>query len=175
MPIVLLEASYTIADNMSRTFGIKHLEQLLGAVDYLNLELGIVHGDIFLTNLLIDPETDQLKIFDFNMGSKLGWEGNAKNHGIYGYEADRNDVKMAVFTLYEIITRDMHFREESFLSELDVSMVFDIEVRQKHSSVNLDAGVDVAEYRRVLDAWAMSRTEADKMVTRWTEAKTPID
>lgn len=168
-------AGGTILDNISRPFGIKHLSQLLEAIDYLNLGLGIVHGDICPHNLLIDPEIDELKIFDFNLGSKLGWDGDAMNNSVYGYEADRNDVKMAVFTIYEIITRDMHFREENYPSELKEPMVLDIVAWQKHSSVNLDAGVDVGEYRRVLEAWVESRKEADKKVTHWTEAKTPID
>lgn len=167
-------AGGTIEDNISRVFGMKHLKHLLEAIDYLNLKLGIVHGDIFLHNLLIDPETDELKIFDFNLGSKLGWEGDAENLDVYGYDADRNDVKMAVFTVYEIITRDMHFREENYPNELDACVVLGIDAWQKHSSVNLDAGVDVIEYRRVLEAWVDSRKEADKKVTHWTEAKTPV-
>ncbi|OIW27217.1 hypothetical protein CONLIGDRAFT_633549 [Coniochaeta ligniaria NRRL 30616] len=168
-------AGGTVQDNISRVFGMKHLKQLLQVIDYLNLKLGIVHGDISPYNLLIDPETDEIKIFDFNLGSKLGWEGDAENHNVFGYEADRNDVKMAVFTVYEIITRDMHFREENYPNELDVSMVLGIDAWQKHTSVNLDDGVDVVEYRQVLEAWVKSRKETDTKITQWTEAETPID
>lgn len=168
-------AGGTILDNITRVFGLRHLNQLLRAIDYLNLKLGIVHGDIFLHNVLIDPETDELKVFDFNLGSKIGWEGDAENNNVYGYDADRNDVKMAVFTVYEIITRDMHFREENYPSELDISMVLSISTWQKHSSVKLDADTDVAEYRQLLEAWVGSRMEADKKVAHWTEAEMPLD
>lgn len=36
----------TTLDAMSRPFRLAHLRQLIAAVDYLNLELGIAHGDI---------------------------------------------------------------------------------------------------------------------------------
>ncbi len=63
-------------------------------------------------DLLIDPETDDLKIFDFNMGAKVGWEGNEDEDFKFRYEESRNDVKMAIFTFYEIVTRDLSFREK---------------------------------------------------------------
>lgn len=65
----------TIDDNMSRPFQLKHLRQLTSTIDHLNLELGISHGDITPYNLLIDPSTDDIVIFDFNLASRLGWEG----------------------------------------------------------------------------------------------------
>jgi serine/threonine protein kinase len=62
----------TILDNVSQPFKLMYLKQLVNAVDHLNLELGIVHGDICVHNLLINPETDSVQLFDFNMASKLG-------------------------------------------------------------------------------------------------------
>lgn len=35
---------------------------IVQAVDFLNLRLGIVHGDVCPWNLLIDEETDDLKV-----------------------------------------------------------------------------------------------------------------
>ncbi|KAG9232667.1 hypothetical protein BJ875DRAFT_514070, partial [Amylocarpus encephaloides] len=50
----------TIMKNVSRLFKLKYLKKLIAAVDYLNLSLGIVHGDIWPGNLLINPVTDNL-------------------------------------------------------------------------------------------------------------------
>ncbi|KAH8895785.1 hypothetical protein GQ53DRAFT_33051 [Thozetella sp. PMI_491] len=163
----------TILDNVARVFKLKYLQQLTEALDFLNLELGIVHGDIVTYNLLIDAETDNIQIFDFNMASKLGWEGDTENGGAFVYEADRNDVKWTIFTLYEIITRDMHFREENYPHELDASMVSDMDTWEKHPDVRLDA--EVAEYRRVLSDWVEVRKKRDEEVTHWTQAPRYLD
>jgi serine/threonine protein kinase len=165
----------TVEANVGRVFKLKYLEQLLCAIDFLNLELGIVHGDIFLHNLLINPETDSLQIFDFNLAAKLGWKGEARPgmRSVFAYDEERNDVKNAVFTLYEAITRDMHFREEKYPEELDASMVADMEVWGKHDEVNLDA--DVAKYRAILDEWVKSRKEPGRNPSHWTEALRPLD
>lgn len=99
----------TILDNISRPFRLSHLRQLIDVVDYLNFELGIVHGDITTYNLLIEPDTDTLKIFDFNLASHLGdteGDNSTRIKNIFSYEEERNDVKLTVFTLYEAITRD---------------------------------------------------------------------
>ncbi|KAJ5355612.1 hypothetical protein N7517_010221 [Penicillium concentricum] len=68
-------------------------------VDFLNLELGIIHQDITPRNLLVDPETDNILLFDFD------WAANGKDYLL----DDRDDVSSVVFTLYEIITNDTHF------------------------------------------------------------------
>lgn len=82
----------TVLNNVSRVFKLKYLKQLievcrlitpwpdqenicliiaLQVVDFLNLRLGIVYGDISLWNLLIDGGTNDLKVLDFNFGVKL--------------------------------------------------------------------------------------------------------
>jgi len=151
----------------------------LQAIDYLNLSLGIVHGDICPWNLLIDPETDDLKVFDFNMGAKLGWEGHddggAPDRDAFIYDEARNDVKLAVFTLYEIITRDMSFREENEPEELDVTMVLDKDEWKKHSDVSLEEGAEVAEYRRVLEDWVNAREATDAELKDYKQTPKFID
>lgn len=162
----------TLLDNASRVFKLAHLEQLTRVIDFLNLELGVIHGDVCLHNLLVDPESGELRLFDFNLASKLGWEGDAQHRRAFAYEPARNDVKSAIFTLYEAITRDMHFREENYPESLDASMVAGIERWEKHADVRLDA--DVAEYRRVLERWVTARERADAEVTHWTRVSRPI-
>ncbi|KAK3292479.1 uncharacterized protein B0H64DRAFT_406756 [Chaetomium fimeti] len=141
-------AGGTIADNVSRIFRLEHLRQLTTAIDYLNLSLGVAHGDISIWNLLIDPETDRLKLFDFNLCAK------------FGHEENRNDVKLAIITVFEIITRDHRFREEDYYAdELAVSTALQMEDWEQHPDVRLEEGVTVSEYRRVLDDWVQSRKQ----------------
>jgi hypothetical protein len=96
-------------------------------------------------------------LFDFNLGAKLGWEGNKDQRGTYIYNEQRDDVKLAVFTLYEIITRDVSFRQERRLHELDAATVLDNPDWKQHPKVCLEEGVGVFEYRRVLDEWVDNR------------------
>lgn len=177
----------TILDNVSRPFKLKHLRQLTSTIDHLNLTLGIAHGDITPYNLLIDPITDDLIIFDFNLASRLGWESD--DHRRQSYEPARDDVKFAAFTLYEIITRDTHLRDENYPHELDASMVLGTPESggaappwEKHEDVVLDA--PVAEYRRHLDEWMAERrpNASDgakrgkrQMPTRWDQAPEAFD
>lgn len=155
-------AGGTIENNVTRPFKLKHLSQLTSTIDHLNLTLGIAHGDITPYNLLIDPITDDLIIFDFNLANRLGWE--SENHRKQSYEPARNDVKFAAFTLYEIITRDTHLRDENYPHELDAAMVLDTSqggaapAWEKHEDVVLDA--PVAEYRQHLDEWMTTRRAA---------------
>jgi hypothetical protein len=135
--------------------------------------LGVVHGDICCWNLLIDPETDNLQVFDFNMAAKLGWEGDPEHNHAFRYEPDRNDVKLVIFTLYEIITRDLHFRHECYPEEQDPSDVLEREAWEKHSEVRLDC--DVSDYRHVLDDWVKTREKVDKEITHYTQAPDFID
>jgi hypothetical protein len=114
----------------------------------------VVHGDIGPGNLLIDPETDNLLVFDFNWSERLSHPD---------YEVDRNDVKYVTLTLYEIITRDLHFREENYPEELDSSMWRDMETWGQHAEVRLDSGI--LDYRQVLEHWVKSREETDKHTT----------
>jgi hypothetical protein len=131
-------------------------------------------------NLLIDPETDALKIFDFNMGAKLGWEGDKDrrpglNPHVFRYDEKRNDVKLAIFTLYETITRDLSFREESYWPhDLEISKVLQKDW-EPHPEVRLEKDVAVSEYRRVLDDWVKARKEIDTKLNHYKQAPESID
>lgn len=86
-------------DNPKISFRFEWLQQLTQLVDFLNLELGIMHQDIAPRNLLIDPDTNNILLFGFN------WAAQGKKHLLNG----RDDVDGVVFTLYELITNDTHF------------------------------------------------------------------
>lgn len=102
----------TLEADSTRVFKLKWLRQLLHVIDDLNLKYGIQHQDVAPRNLLVDPETDNLMIFDFNCAVRIGYPHRIDTYARYWDE--RNDVKGAIFTLYEIITRDEHFREVSW-------------------------------------------------------------
>lgn len=133
-----------------------------------------MHRDITTWNPLIDPETDDLQIFDFNMGAKRTWEGDNDHLSTFGYDEDRNDVKLAVFAVYEIITSDISYREESELEDLDVTQVLDQEEWEQHPDVQLE-GVPVSEYRRILMEWVSSRKKTEKETTFYKQAPEFID
>ncbi|KAK3387922.1 hypothetical protein B0H63DRAFT_166849 [Podospora didyma] len=159
----------TLFDNVQRIFKLKYLEQLIEAIDFLNLKLGIIHGDISPWNLLIDEEADNLLVFDFNLAARLGWEGD-QNHGkVFSYDKHRNDVKYTIFTLYEIITRDFHFRdEETYPEDQDAADVLRVESWKQHPDVRLDASPE--KYRAVLDEWVARREKTDAELTHYTLA-----
>jgi hypothetical protein len=140
-------------------------------VDYLNLQLGIVHGDICPWNLLIDPSTDNIQLFDFNSGAKLGWEGDEENNLEFQYDADRDDVKFVIFTVHELTTREFNFRQEFYPEELDASEIMGQEGWERHPDSKLDSPVD--EYRRLLDEWAKKR--ADNNIDHFTKASQPLE
>lgn len=54
---------------------------------------------------MVDPSTDAIISFDFNYSRRIS---------NIGYSKTRDDVKGVIFTLYEIITRDTHFREHNY-------------------------------------------------------------
>lgn len=79
-------------------FRFEWMQQLTHLVDFLNGELGIMHQDIALRNLLIDSDTHKVRLLDFDraaQGNKCLMDG-------------RDDVTGVVFTAYELITGDRH-------------------------------------------------------------------
>ncbi|KAK1675350.1 hypothetical protein BDP55DRAFT_663965 [Colletotrichum godetiae] len=137
----------TLEDNQSRVFKLKWLEQLTRVVEDLNLKHGIMHQDIDARNLLVDPSTDNLLLFDFDYSGRIGDTGYVEN---------RNDIKGVIFILYEIITRDNHFREVPHQKQ-NPNDVQGLPVWSKHPEVQLDHSV--SEYRSALDRWVEERRE----------------
>lgn len=136
-----------------RTFKLKWLLQLMSLVDDLNYKYGIQHQDIAPRNLLVDEATDNIMLFDFNFSARIG--APALNMGI-PFLQDRDDVKGVIFTLYEMITRDDHFRSVPHRDQ-DTSSVLEMENWGKHPDVRLDE--PVAKYRAKLDSWVLRRKE----------------
>lgn len=153
----------TIFDNTSRVFKLSHLKQLMQVADDLNLKYGISHQDIAPRNLLLDETTENLILFDFNYSTRIG---RGPRNGFLGYREARNDVKGVIFTLYEIITQDAHFRKVDH-AEQNTEDVLNMETWVQHPDVKLDHSV--ADYRSALNDWLRAR-EAGPQISLYTEA-----
>lgn len=138
-------------------FRFEWLQQLTRLVDFLNLELGIMHQDIAPRNLLVDPDTGKILLFDFD------WAANEEE----GLMDGRDDVSSVVFTLYEIITNDTHFTSIPHW-ERNIDMVQTIEW-----PCHRELDSDVSKFRNFLNEWVATRT--DKAMERYLNApKRPI-
>ncbi|KAG5987420.1 hypothetical protein E4U54_005001 [Claviceps lovelessii] len=127
----------------TRPFRLRWLHQLLSVVDDLNYRYGVMHQDIAPRNLVIDQREDNLRILDFGYSAMIDDD----------YSPHYDDWKGVVFTLYEIITRDVHVREVPH-EQQDADALLQ---RQwvKHPDVKLDN--DVQTFRDVLDTWLVKR------------------
>ncbi|KAL9072452.1 MAG: hypothetical protein Q9157_005098 [Trypethelium eluteriae] len=135
----------TLDKNRDQTFRFEWLQQLTAVVDFLNLGLGVIHQDIAPRNLVIDPETDKIRLFDFDRAARIGHPGCFP---------ERNDISGLVFTLYELVTYDEQFRKVPF-EEQDPETVQNLDWPVKR---RLDS--DISLFRNHLNAWVHRRTEA---------------
>ncbi|TQV98221.1 Protein kinase-like domain [Cordyceps javanica] len=101
-----------------------------------------MHQDISPRNLVIN-EADDLCIFDF------GYSIMIDKH----YTPDHDNLKGVIFTLYEMITLDEHFREVPH-KEQDAEALFQLPW-VKHPDVKLDHKVQ--DFRDELDKWIAKR------------------
>ncbi len=108
-----------------------------------------------------------------NEDSKNG--GDAGTDLVYCLPTDsgecRDDVRGVVFTLYEMITRDFHFRDSEW-EQPHESVVQDLESWVQHPDVTLDR--PVAEFRALLNAWVKDRKEGKKVAV-YTDAPEHFD
>ncbi|KAL4944642.1 kinase-like domain-containing protein [Aspergillus oleicola] len=143
-------------ENLTMPFRFAWLRQLTRLVDFLNLEMGIMHQDIAPRNLLIDPDTNNILLFDFDRAAR----------GENGLFNGRDDVAGVVFTIYELITRDTHFTDNPHWERTIDSVQSVSEWPCNHQ---LDA--DVSEFRNFLDGWIKKRTtDKTKDIERYLNA-----
>ena len=151
-------------------FSHTHTDKSRQAVDYLNLRHGINHGDIYPRNIAIDAETDSLQLFDFNHASKIGWEGDQKNSREFRFTRLRKDVRLVVYTLYELITGRRCSRNP--IPGPDEKGLMAKPRWRVHPDVKLDN--DVAAYRDMLEEWVEKRAETDREVDHFSKASEPL-
>ncbi|KID73742.1 uncharacterized protein G6M90_00g001350 [Metarhizium brunneum] len=128
----------------TRPFRLGWFRQLLSVVDGLNYKYGVMHQDIAARNLIIN-EDDNLQIFDFNYAISIAEY----------YTPERDDVKGVIFTLYEIITLDEHFRDVPHKDQ-DAEALLQMEW-SKHPDVKLDSNIQA--FRDVLNDWVSRRKQ----------------
>lgn len=109
--------------------------------------IGIAHQDIALRNLLVDPETDNLLLFDFDRSARIGQPSCFP---------ERNDVNGVIFTLYKIISQDDHFRRVEH-REYNPDAVLILESWPLKCKLDCEVG----EFRKLLDEWVRRRKSQD--------------
>lgn len=162
----------TLVENRSRIFKLKYLEQLIEVVDDLNLKFGIVHQDIATRNIIINPATDTLQLFDFGNSARLGWKGDKNGDGFTNLGSFKFDLNNVVATVYEVVTGDTEGALPIFSLGGDISTI----TRRKwvkHPDVSLDS--DVSSYQRTLRCWLRRRNRPCNLITHFTQAQSPLD
>lgn len=131
--------------NAPTLVNLQWFQQLMAAVDDLNLKYGIQHCDIHPRNVLIDRASDKIQLIDFDYALRLNSQP---------YKPTRDDGVGAIFTLYEIITRDYSYRADQW-DYPDVKVVLEMEECPLHPDVRLDH--DLAVFRNGLSSWLAER------------------
>lgn len=152
----------TLRDNPYRPFCLSWLEQLTQVVDELNLKCGIYHQDIAPCNLMIDAQTNNLILLDFDKAIQIGAGKEVANF---------NDIDGVIFSIYEILTFDTKYQKIDYW-DLDVSEVENmIEWPVK---AELEPDLDVTTIRQCLNEWVSRRRNAPKL-KHYTEASEPLE
>lgn len=149
-------------ETYNKTFYFHWLKQLTDAVDVLNLHFGVMHQDVAPRNILIDPSTNNLKLFDFDRSALIGSEKQ---------QPWRNDVDGLVFTIYEALTKDDHYRcvphHEQKVSEVECLSEWDIKLPLE------DGRGGIKAYRDAISQWAIGR-RTESVITHYSQASNPI-
>lgn len=137
----------TLEEYRDRPLYFRWLNQLTSAIDDLNLRFGIMHQDVAPRNILVDPITETLKIFDFDCSALIGSPDQMPG---------RDDVDHVIFTVYETLTKDDQYRSIPF-DEQDVRQVETLD-EWKLDKVPLEDGHgDISTYRQFLTERARGR------------------
>lgn len=155
-------------DDSKLPFRFEWLQQLTQLIDFLNLDLGFMHQDVAPRNLLIDPETHKILLFDFD------WVACGKKNLLDG----RDDVTGLVIALYEIITGDESFTD---IPHWERSMDMVQSIAEWPCNRELDASVST--FRDFLNEWVAMRRSGDDMQQYlnapnqlgWPDLPTPPD
>ncbi|KAJ5529410.1 hypothetical protein N7527_002803 [Penicillium freii] len=142
--------------NPNVPFPFEWLQQLTQLVDFLNLDYGIMYQDIAPRNLLIDPSTHKIILFDFDRVA----------FGEKNLQDGRDDVSSVVFTLYKLIANDTSFSGIPHW-ERNIYMVQSISEWTSHRELDSE----VSKFRKFLDEWvATRRSDVDGDMKRYLNA-----
>lgn len=87
------------------------------------------------------------------------------------------DVKLTVFTFYELITQDSSFREHNLYTpeNLPMSQVLGLDDWELHPDIILEEGVPVSKYRQMVVEWVKARECMDAELRDGKDAPESID
>lgn len=143
-------------------FRRRWLSQLLEVVDNLNLNYGIIHQDIAPRNLILDSETDELTLIDFGMADLIGSER------IY---QPRNDIDGVIYTVYEILTGDEHFRWGVHPDDYNIEDVTSLP--EWPLKIDLEPDLEIKSLRSMVMDWADSRKKQQPQPQPAPESQQP--
>ena len=136
------------------------------------MKFGIAHQDLAPRNLLINPVTDTLQLFDFRCAGRLGWEVMTEDQGIFSNPGSfKLDLTGVIATVDEVITLDTQLAEQVFMSA-DISTIQENEW-VKHPDVGLDR--DVTSYQQSLRRWLQRRNQSENLISHYTQAPSHIE
>ncbi|KAH6613653.1 hypothetical protein B0J18DRAFT_61834 [Chaetomium sp. MPI-SDFR-AT-0129] len=127
--------------------------------------------------MLIDDDTDNLVLVNFEMAVKLGWELDPAHRNVMGCEEVCLDVKLTVFAVYELITQDSSLRKNNLTTPEDLNMaqVLGLDDWELHPDILLEEGVPVSKYRQMLEEWVKARQCMNGELRNGKEAPESID
>ncbi|KAL4910851.1 hypothetical protein BDW74DRAFT_172312 [Aspergillus multicolor] len=97
--------------NPKTPFRLEWLRQLINVVNFLNLELGIMHQDLAAQNILVEHEANKVILSDFGRGVV----------GVNYLRDHCDDIAGVVHTLYKVITNDDSVAPTGRTLDADVS------------------------------------------------------
>lgn len=143
--------SGSLEDNPSRGFKLKWLLQLIRVVDHLNLKYGIIHDNIVPRHLLIDLETDNLLLINFNLSRRIA--GPVR---FFIFDISGQEMALVILAVYSIITGDKSFQDTHYTEKIsNAAAVRTLEEWVPAPGMTLDYPTSV--YRLVLEEWVRRR------------------
>lgn len=141
----------SLEDDPSRGFKLKWLKQLIQVMDDLNLRYGVIHDNITPRHLLIDPETDDLLLINFNFSRRMA--GPVR---LFIFDISGQEMALVILAVYSIITGDKSFKYTHATEKIsNAAAIMELEEWVPAPDMILDH--PVSAYRSVLAEWARQR------------------
>ncbi|KAK4452040.1 hypothetical protein QBC34DRAFT_456982 [Podospora aff. communis PSN243] len=150
---------------LRRTFRQKWLHELMGAVDFLNLQHGILHNDIVPQNIFINTETNSLVLLDLGAATQTTtWrtDGRSWGQGMSPTEGmqvvAQNDFSHAFMAVTNHVVRDPSLCPRTMDERSEIgSRLKNREFWVRHANVELD--VDILALYDALMTWYKARKD----------------
>ena len=159
--------------NPALPFKLRWLHQLTATLDHLNLELGILHGDVLARNLLVDREgegddKDRLLLTNFGSARILPADADVGTGAGAGDDSNSDidslkDVALAVLAVYELLTYDdRSLRDEVGRVRKSSEDLLSLLDGNQRWSIKRNLTCKEASIKKHLREWVQSRREGEK-------------